>query len=295
MLNRLLNGFMPRFFEEPDGVPAVTIPDDFIEEEIEEEFVYVNEGDTPPLTDELEGEEGTEPLVGSKYKGMTDEQIAAFVLAQQQAPAQGSDINALVQGLTQNMQQRPPANRDGESEAAAIAKFNKDLLESENPYAAVEALINKKLQGGLNQISGPMGQSALMALQLNPAYGHYVTYATDIQAKFNTLAPADQLRPGAAEWAYNQVINGKIPEITKAAVEKALEDKKGSGKKPDVYSSAPISPAVSGEQSVPGVKSKKVTKKMVIITAGDRKQGGVLDLDPRDLALARLRREGGKY
>ena len=88
MLNRLLNGFMPRIFEEPDGVPAVTIPDDFIEEEIEEEFVYVNEDDTPPLIDELEGEKGAEPPIASKYKGMTDEQIAAFVLAQQQAPSQ---------------------------------------------------------------------------------------------------------------------------------------------------------------------------------------------------------------
>ncbi len=296
MLNRVFDRLDFRIFESPPDIPAVTIPEEFVEDdEGEDELIFVNEGEDPPDTGDNKVEAPPAPV--SKFSNMTDEEIQAYVLAQQKAaPPQGIDPNLIANQVAQQLQINQPANRSGESSAEEIARLNKEFLDSENPVGIVQKIISKELQGALNQVSNPIGQTALLALQVNPAYAHYNTYAAEIQAKFNTLSPEQKLHPGAAQWAYNEVINTKIPEITEAAVKKALEEKKAEATKtPDAFSTAPVSPVVSGQGGSVAPKAKKVHKKIVVITARDRRQAAILGQDPKLIAEARLRREGGGY
>lgn len=118
-----------------------------------------------------------------------------------------------------------PTQKPGESNEDFEKRFNEEVFK-DNPAHAVREMIERVVNPYLGQFGAITAKQAKSLMEVHPEKGeNFRRYKGDIDKFVEGLPPQQRNNPGIWEYAYNEVMKNKQPEIVEDMVERKVRER----------------------------------------------------------------------
>ena len=228
--------------------PIVDDPNPSTVEEETEYIIVDSEKDIPKDDDEEIKDASKVTLSPEDFKELKDKGEYAPMLARGLADL-GDAINKQSERVPAAKQSSSESNEDFEK------RLNDDFFKDSGPSRLLDEFFQRKMAPYLQQVAGATAKQARDLLEIHPEKGKmFSKYKGDIEGLVKGLPPDQQSNPAVWQYAYDEVLKDKGPEIMNERVDRMVEEKlKELGVGTDTVGTVPV-----GTEGVGVVKKERI-------------------------------------